>query len=149
MALASSTARSISQVSRESMRVELQGSVQTVFPIHDCMAPTANSETQDYGTLGNDGPLEGATKASRCVSLRAACFEHCVAQQFKLLDSLGGFSVASLPLTTNLLSSYVKHGTTWYKIYTCVVCMAMTYRKSIDQTGRGCQSCSWSAGQGK
>eukprot|EP00903_Cladosiphon_okamuranus_P021838 g20081.t1 len=57
-------ASSIAQVSRELVRVEnLRGSVQTVFPIHTCMPPTANnSETQDYGTVGNDGPIEGAAK---------------------------------------------------------------------------------------
>eukprot|EP00752_Nemacystus_decipiens_P007468 g6671.t1 len=57
-------ASSIAQVSRESVRVEkLRGSVQTVFPIHACIPPTANnSETQDYGTVGSDGPIEGAAK---------------------------------------------------------------------------------------
>lgn len=64
------TAHSIAQVSRESVRVEgLRGVVQTVFPIHACMPPTANSETQDYGTVGSDGPVEGATK----VYSTAAC----------------------------------------------------------------------------
>lgn len=57
------TAGSIAQVSRESVRVQLRGVVQTVFPIHACLPPTANnSETQDYGTVGNDGPIEGAAK---------------------------------------------------------------------------------------
>lgn len=56
-------ASSIARVSRESVRVErLRGSVQTVFPIHACMPQTANSETQDYGTVGSDGPIEGAAK---------------------------------------------------------------------------------------
>lgn len=62
MASSSSTAESISQVSRESVCVGLKGCVQTVFPIHECMPPTANNETQDYGTVGSDGPIEGATK---------------------------------------------------------------------------------------
>lgn len=59
-------ASSIAQVSRESERVEkLRGIVQTVFPIHACMPPTANnSETQDYGTVGSDGPIEGAAKVT-------------------------------------------------------------------------------------
>lgn len=64
MARSSSSARSISQVSQESLAVELRGSVQTIFPIHACMPQTANGETQDYGTLGDDGPLEGATKVN-------------------------------------------------------------------------------------
>lgn len=56
-------ANSIAQVSRESVRVEkLRGSVQTVFPIHACVPATSNSETQDYGTVGSDGPIEGAAK---------------------------------------------------------------------------------------
>lgn len=59
-----STARSISQVSRELVRLHLRGSVQTVFPARVCMQQSANSETQDYGTLGSDGPLEGAAKVS-------------------------------------------------------------------------------------
>lgn len=62
MASSSSTAQSISQVCLESVRVGLQGCVQTVVPIHACMPPTANNETQDYGTVGSDGPIEGATK---------------------------------------------------------------------------------------
>lgn len=63
---APAVARSIAEVGRESIRVEkLRGRVQTVFPLHACMPPTANnSETQDYGTVGNDGPIEGATKVS-------------------------------------------------------------------------------------
>lgn len=65
----STTAQSIAHVSRESMRVEaLRGGVQTVFPIHACMPPTANSETQDYGTVGSDGPVEGAAKVRTVVS---------------------------------------------------------------------------------
>lgn len=62
MASPSSIAESISQVSRESVYVRLRGCVQTVFPMHACMPPTANNETQDYGTVGSDGPIEGATK---------------------------------------------------------------------------------------
>ncbi|CBJ28873.1 POT1 protection of telomeres 1 homolog [Ectocarpus siliculosus] len=73
--MASSTptvARSIAEVTRESIRVEkLRGRVQTVFPIHACMTPTANnSETQDYGTVGSDGPIEGATKRSASILAR-------------------------------------------------------------------------------
>lgn len=58
------TARSIAQVSQDSVRLErVRGTVQTVFPIRGCMPPTANqSETQDYGRVGSDGPIEGATK---------------------------------------------------------------------------------------
>ncbi|CAM9417177.1 unnamed protein product [Ectocarpus sp. 6 AP-2014] len=68
---APAVARSIAEVTRESIRVEkLRGRVQTVFPIHACMTPTANnSETQDYGTVGSDGPIEGATKVFQ-VTLR-------------------------------------------------------------------------------
>ncbi|CAM9998448.1 unnamed protein product, partial [Ectocarpus sp. 12 AP-2014] len=68
---APTVARSIAEVTREAIRVEkLRGRVQTVFPIHACMTPTANySETQDYGTVGSDGPIEGATKVFQ-VTLR-------------------------------------------------------------------------------
>lgn len=64
MASSSTISSSIAQVSRESVRVQkLRGSVQTVFPVRACMPPTANnSETQDYGTVGSDGPIEGAAK---------------------------------------------------------------------------------------
>lgn len=73
------TAQSIAQVSRESMRVEgLRGGVQTVFPIHACMPPTANSETQDYGTVGSDGPIEGATKVPRIYSSSSSSNSDCL-----------------------------------------------------------------------
>lgn len=61
------TTSSISQVSRESKRLELRGSVQTVFPIRACAhaSALADSETQDVSwAIGTDGPLEGRGKAS-------------------------------------------------------------------------------------
>lgn len=64
--MALSTAHSISQVSRESKRLELRGSVQTVFPIRACAqaSATADSESQDVSwATGTDGPLEGRVKA--------------------------------------------------------------------------------------